>query len=125
MADGRRPPRARRAAQKEDAAVESLKKTLAVLDKLLESRTFLVGHSVTLADIVMVCNLSSGMKTLFDPAFRAAFPSVCRYYATVANQPQVAKVLGAPVYCDKAPVYARACPARWQLARARACVPAR
>jgi hypothetical protein len=78
-----------------------------VLDKVLESRTFLVGNSVTLADVVMVCNLSPGMKNLFDAKFRAAFPSLCRYYATVANQPQVVKVLGEFALCEKTLTYSR------------------
>jgi glutathione S-transferase len=65
-----------RAPQKEDAAVEALKKTFGVLDKVLESRTFLVGNGVTLADIVMACNLSPGFKSLFDEKFRSAFPSL-------------------------------------------------
>jgi elongation factor 1-gamma len=81
--------------------VEALKKTFAVLDKVLEGRTFLVGNSVTLADVVMVCNLYQGMKNLFDANFRKPFPSLCRYYATVANQPQVVKVLGEFALCEK------------------------
>ena len=93
------------APQKEDAAVEALKKTFGVLDKVLESRTFLVGNAVTLADIVMACNLSPGFKSLFDEKFRSAFPSLCRYYTTVANQPQVVKVMGPVVLCDKTMTY--------------------
>jgi elongation factor 1-gamma len=97
--------RLRCASQKEEAAAEALKKTFGVLDKVLESRTFLVGNGVTLADIVMVCNLYQGMKHLFDPKFRAAFPSLCRYYATVANQAAVLKVLGEFVLCEKTLTY--------------------
>jgi glutathione S-transferase len=46
--------------QKEEAAIEAVKKSLAVLEKHLHSRTFLVGNAVTLADIVGCCNLYYG-----------------------------------------------------------------
>jgi elongation factor 1-gamma len=107
-AAARPPARLRAFAQKEDAAIEALKKTFSVLDKVLESRTFLVGNSVTLADIVMACNLFQGMKNLFDAKFRAAFPSLCRYYATLANQPQFVKVLGEFSLCEKTMVFTAA-----------------
>ena len=86
--------------------MEALKKAFGVLDKVLESRTFLVGNAVTLADIVLVCTLQPGMKNLFTAAFRAPFPSLCRYYTTMANQAQVAKVLGACELCEKTLVFA-------------------
>ncbi len=93
------------AQQKEEGAKEALKKAFAVLDKVLESRTFLVGNAVTLADVVLACNLHPGMKNLFDADFRKPFPSLCRYYATIANQPQFVKVLGAFSLCDKTMAY--------------------
>ncbi len=46
--------------QKEEAAKEALKKALGVLEGHLASRTFLVGHNVTLADIVACANLYNG-----------------------------------------------------------------
>ena len=46
--------------QKEEAAIEAVKKGMGVLEKHLHSRTFLVGNSVTLADIVGACNLYWG-----------------------------------------------------------------
>ena len=46
--------------QKEEAAIEAVKKGMGMLEKHLHSRTFLVGNSVTLADIVGACNLYWG-----------------------------------------------------------------
>ena len=43
-------------------AQEHLKKVLSVLNKTLQTRTFLVGERVTLADISIVCNLLLGYK---------------------------------------------------------------
>ena len=47
-------------AQKEEGAIAAVKKGLALLDRHLAKNTYLVGHTVTLADIVGVCNLYHG-----------------------------------------------------------------
>ena len=47
--------------QKEDASITSVKKALKVLDGYLLEHTYLVGESVTLADIVGACNIYLGM----------------------------------------------------------------
>ena len=39
----------------EEAAISALKKALTALNTHLSSNTYLVGHSVTLANIVMTC----------------------------------------------------------------------
>ena len=54
-------------AQKEDTAVTSVKKALKVLDSYLLEHTFLVGESVSLADIVGACNLYLGMTMVGFP----------------------------------------------------------
>jgi len=46
--------------QKEEAAIDAVKKGLGVLERHLHHRTFLVGNAVTLADIVGACNLYWG-----------------------------------------------------------------
>ena len=46
--------------QKEVAAIEAVKKALGALDAYLATRTFLLLHRVTLADIVAFCNLYFG-----------------------------------------------------------------
>jgi len=45
------------AAVTEESAIAALKRAFGSLNTHLESNTFLVGHSVTLADIVLTCNL--------------------------------------------------------------------
>lgn len=40
--------------------MEAVKKALAALEAYLQSRTFLVLHRITLADIVTFCNLYNG-----------------------------------------------------------------
>ncbi|MDP1188993.1 glutathione S-transferase C-terminal domain-containing protein, partial [Klebsiella pneumoniae] len=46
----------------EEAVISDLKRALGALNTHLASNTFLVGHSVTLADIIMACNLCIGFK---------------------------------------------------------------
>jgi glutathione S-transferase len=46
--------------QKEDAAKAAVKTALGVLEAHLLTRTYLVGDSVTVADIIAFCNLLMG-----------------------------------------------------------------
>ena len=60
---------------------------------------------VTLADIVVVSNLYLGFTRAFDPAFRKPFPNVTRYFETLVNQPEFARVLGKVELAKAAPKY--------------------
>ncbi|KAG9145891.1 hypothetical protein Leryth_019568 [Lithospermum erythrorhizon] len=82
------------AAPAEEAAIAALKRALGALNTHLASNTFLVGHSVTLADIVMTCNLFHGFRMIMTKNFTSEFPHVERYFWTMANQPNVKKFLG-------------------------------
>ncbi|KAF8110081.1 hypothetical protein N665_0088s0092 [Sinapis alba] len=78
----------------EEAAISALKRALDALNTHLSSSTYLVGHSITLADIITVCNLSLGFTTIMTKSFTSAFPHVERYFWTVINQPNFKKVVG-------------------------------
>ncbi|XP_059309684.1 elongation factor 1-gamma 2-like [Lycium ferocissimum] len=78
----------------EEAAVAALKRALGAVNIHLASNTFLVGHSITLADIVMACNLSIGFKLIMTKTFTKEFPHVERYFWAVVNQPNFRKILG-------------------------------
>ncbi|RZC54014.1 hypothetical protein C5167_012866 [Papaver somniferum] len=80
--------------QIEEPAIAGLKRALAALDSYLASNTYLVGHCVTLADIIMTCNLSMGWSVILTKNFTKDFPHVERYFWTMVNQPNVVKVLG-------------------------------
>lgn len=80
--------------QAEEAAIAALKRSLEALNTHLASSTYLVGHGVTLADIVMTCNLSVGFKLIMTKSFTSQFPHVERYFWTLVNQPNFNKVLG-------------------------------
>ncbi|KAL2895193.1 Elongation factor 1-gamma 2 [Bienertia sinuspersici] len=78
----------------EEAAISALQRALDALNKHLASNTYLVGHSVTLADIVMTCNLALGYSRVMTKSFTSVFPNVERYFWTMVNQPNFKKVLG-------------------------------
>ena len=64
--------------QKEEAAIASVQKALKVLDGYLLEHTFLVGESVTLADIIAACNLYLGFTkvrcAIVFPSIQPNFP---------------------------------------------------
>ncbi|KAE8708514.1 Elongation factor 1-gamma 2 [Hibiscus syriacus] len=78
----------------EEAGISALKRALGALNTHLASNTFLVGHSVTLADIIMTCNLYLGFSEIMTKSFTSEFPHVERYFWTMVNQPKVKKFLG-------------------------------
>ena len=80
--------------QTEETAIASLKRALGSLNTHLASKTFLVGHSVTLADIVLTCNLYHGFARILTKSFTSEFPHVERYFWTMVNQPNFKKVMG-------------------------------
>ena len=80
--------------QAEEQAITSLKRALDALNAHLASNTFLVGHSVTLADIITTCNLYMGFTHLMTKSFTSEFPHVERYFWTMVNQPNFKKILG-------------------------------
>lgn len=79
-----------------------MKKALDITNGMLADKTYLVGDSVTLADIALTCTLFNGMTKVFDPAFRKPFPHVERYFTTLVNNPHFKKVMGAVELCKTA-----------------------
>merc|ERR1719445_3027722 len=84
-----------------DRAKEDIKAALKTLNDHLLTRTYLVGESVTLADIAVACTLLSLYKQVLDPSFRKPFMNVTRWFTTVVNQPKAKDVLGAVALCSK------------------------
>lgn len=80
--------------QAEDAIINILERALDTLNSYLATHTFLVGDSLTLADIIMTCNLIMSFKALFTKEFSSRYPHFERYFWTMINQPEVKKVVG-------------------------------
>ncbi|XP_073023001.1 elongation factor 1-gamma 2-like isoform X1 [Primulina eburnea] len=78
----------------EEIAVSALKRALGALNTHLATNTYLVGHGVTLADIVVICNLFLGFKLIMTKSFTSEFPHVERHFWTLVNQQNFKKFLG-------------------------------
>ncbi|XP_022929968.1 elongation factor 1-gamma-like isoform X3 [Cucurbita moschata] len=87
----------------EEAAIAALKRALGALNTHLASNTYLVGHFVTLADIIMTCNLLLGFTKLMTKSFTSEFPHVERYFWTLVNQPNFKKILGEVKQAESVP----------------------
>ncbi|XP_038709341.1 elongation factor 1-gamma 2-like [Tripterygium wilfordii] len=87
----------------EEVAISALKRGLGALNTYLSSNTYLVGHSVTLADIIMTCNLKDGFSLLMTVSFTKEFPHVERYFWTMVNQPNFSKILGEVKQAESVP----------------------
>lgn len=72
-----------------------------ILNQALEPRTFLVGESVTLADIAVACAVLLPFKYVLEPQDRKGLTNVTRWFTTCINQPQFVKVLGKITLCEK------------------------
>jgi len=109
------------------AEVETLK-VLAVLDKkILLTRTFLVGDSITLADIVMACTVMPLYQHVLEASDRIKYINLTRWFVTCINQPEFIDAIGEVKLCSKAltePCVAPACAASCAAACAAIATPA-
>jgi len=83
-------------------AKEDVKKALAVLNNHLLHNTFMVGHTITLADISICCALVDGMKLVLDADFRKPFGNLMRWFNLCITQPEFKAVLGQVNLCGGA-----------------------
>lgn len=88
--------------KKEQAAITAIKDSLCILNDYLENCTYLVGNSISLADIITTCNLYNGFTKVFDKEFRNNIKNVERYFTTLINQPEFKKIMGNVTICDNA-----------------------
>ena len=92
-------------------AKNDVARALSVLESHLLSSTYLVGQSVTLADIVVCCSLLNAFKLVADGAYLAPYPCVVRWFTTCVNQPEFLAVLGTTNMCGAGAAPAATAPA--------------
>uniref|UniRef100_A0A674GKB3 GST C-terminal domain-containing protein n=1 Tax=Taeniopygia guttata TaxID=59729 RepID=A0A674GKB3_TAEGU len=86
--------------QERPRGLQELRRGLGALEAHLgRGRRFLVGDSVTLADVTVTCALLGPFTQLLDPPARAPFPGVSRWFLTCAHLPQFRAVLGEVRLC--------------------------
>ena len=80
---------------------DDIKFALEVLNKKLLNCTYLVGERITLADIVVFCNLLHLYKYVLEPSVRAPYGCVTRWFTTILNQPEVKTLIPSFEICAK------------------------
>jgi elongation factor 1-gamma len=75
-------------------AKKNLAAALKVLDSHLSDKTYLVGESITMADISVVSALVYPFKFVADASYRKPFANVMRWFDTCVHQPQFQAVIG-------------------------------
>merc|ERR1711964_629816 len=88
--------------KKKDAKKEDVKKALSILNNHLLSNTYMVGHSMTLADISLACGLVDGFKLVMDAEFRKPYGNLMRWFNLCMSQPEFTKIIGKVELCGGA-----------------------
>jgi len=82
-------------------ALEDLSNIMNELNQYLSLKSFLVEHSVTLADIFLVVNLYPYFTLLFNEKKRSEIPNVTRLYFYVANLKMFTNIFGICKLCNQ------------------------
>ncbi|KZO97500.1 elongation factor 1-gamma [Calocera viscosa TUFC12733] len=78
---------------------------LEVVDKHLQTCTFLVGERITLADITLATIVQSAFSTLVDAPARQKLSNLLRWFETVVNQPLLKDIFGETSFVEAAVQY--------------------
>jgi len=87
--------------QNHERAKDELKHILQLLNDHLRTRTYIVGERITLADIVLACDLLLLFQWIIDPAQREIYPNTTRWFSTLINQTEFKHVIGDYKLCEK------------------------
>ncbi|KAJ1933425.1 hypothetical protein EC988_009122, partial [Linderina pennispora] len=69
------------------AAEEQMFRFLGVFNTILQDKTFLVGERITVADVVVACDLIMPYKLYLTAADRKQYRNLTRYFKTIISQP--------------------------------------
>lgn len=75
-----------------EKALADLRKALEIIENHLKFRTFLVGNSVSLADISLAGTLVLGFKFLLEPKYRQGLDNIIRWFELISHQEAFFKV---------------------------------
>jgi len=87
-----------------------IRKVLGLLNQHLQTRTFLVGERVSLADIVVAMSVYRLYVMVLDPGFRKGWHHLNRWFQTLVHQPQFSSVIGEVHLAEKMQVAKAAAP---------------
>ncbi|KAJ2740274.1 Elongation factor 1-gamma, partial [Coemansia sp. BCRC 34301] len=78
---------------------QELFRFLGVLNTILLDKTFLVAERITVADIVLACDLIPAYTAYLTSEDRKKYRNVTRYFNTMVNQPAFKAVVGEVALC--------------------------
>lgn len=87
--------------QSYNKAKNDMASALKILNQYLSTKTFLVGDSITLADIVVACTLVYPFKLVADEEFVKPYANVMKWFNTCVTQNEFARVIGQVQLCKK------------------------
>lgn len=90
-----------------ERARNATNRAVAIVESHFASRgsTFLVGESLTLADLFAVSSFSRGFQYVFDKDWQQQYPCVTKWFKHVVEQPIWRKVVPEPVFVKEAVRY--------------------
>ena len=80
---------------------KGLKDRLQLLDDILKNRTYSVGDSIILVDLLFTCTLQRVFKHILAPEDRMKLPNLTRLYTHMVEQPKVKAAIGDVKLTDK------------------------
>jgi len=81
--------------------MKGLRDALALLEKHLEGKDFLVGKALTIADLILVSTVATVYKLILDPNMRKGFPQVNKLVEKVGAYPQYQEANGKLKLCKR------------------------
>jgi glutathione S-transferase/translation elongation factor EF-1beta len=82
-------------------AVKGIKEQVKILNTHLEGKQYLVGDSITLADVSQFVSLIVPFSFVLDGGFRKAMPNVSAWFQRVSQEQAVKSVAGNVKMCEK------------------------
>ena len=77
-----------------DQCSKDIKAHVKTLNTALEGRKFLVGDSISIADVIVAMSLSMPFQTILDAGFRKAMGNCSNWADSVYKHPSVMKIMG-------------------------------
>lgn len=88
--------------KKFNALVDELKKQVTPLNNYLKGKQWIVGNSVTMADIACAAVLTPAFQMIFDAGFRKGRGDLAKWFEGFVALPQVVATAGSIKCCTKA-----------------------
>ncbi|RDW82831.1 elongation factor EF-1 gamma subunit [Coleophoma cylindrospora] len=80
---------------------ENCELTVRAIEKEITGKKFLVGDTLTMADLFVISGLARGYQFVFTKSWAAKHPIVHEYYMRIRSDPIFVKIAGEPVVRDE------------------------